>query len=137
MFVYMYFYISLYTFLSICCFYIFFIYFFVNVSIRCYFIIIYIYLFFYLYINRFPYFYISMFSCIFLFYIFNIFNFNSSIICVSDYVLLYMWLNVCFWLCINLCIAYFCASILSYLLCRASHEKQWMLTQCPAPDPIV
>ena len=35
----------------------------------------------------------------FYFYIFYIFHFNFSIICVSDYVLLYMWLNVCVIIC--------------------------------------
>ena len=58
--------------------------------------------FFYMYICIFAYFHIFIFSYVF-FYIFCIFYLNFSIICVSDFVLRYMWLNVCMWLFVNVC----------------------------------
>ena len=66
---------------------------------------------------------------------FFIFYFNFPIICVGDYVLLYMWW-MCVWLYVNVCITCFCACILFYLLWRVSYEMQGILTQWPAPDPM-
>ena len=104
-------------------------------------------IFFYMYICIFPYLYIFTFSYFhnrifsyfqaFLFlYIFHIFYLNFSIIRMSDYEFLYIWLNICVWLYFNVCMACFYACILSYLLWQVSHERQGMLTQWPAPDPM-
>ena len=45
------------------------------------------------------------------FYTFYVFFKNFSIICVSDYVLLFMRLNVCVTLNVNVCMVYLCACI--------------------------
>ena len=62
------------------------------------------------------------------FYTFYVFFKNFSIICVSDYKLLFMRLNVCVTLNVNVCMVYLCACIQSYLLWRVSNERQGMLT---------
>ena len=122
-----------------------FICFFVNVFIRCYFIVFYIYL---LSLHTLLHFSQQYFStCIFMFpylciFIFSYFHnsifssFYTFIICVSDYVLLFMLLNVCVQLYVHVCNICFCACILSYLLWWGSHERQGMLAQWPAPDDM-
>ena len=87
---------------------------------------------FYMYFCIFPYSYKFIFSyshsCIFSYFhtvfVFYIFYFDFSIICLSDYVLLYIWLNGCVLSCVNVCIVCFCACIFSYLLRWVSNERQ-------------
>ena len=115
-FIYIYIYIYIYFFFVL--FYISHIYIFLHVYV---YISIFVYFIFSYFIIVFSYFHNSFFHT---FLVFCILYFNFSIICVSDYVLLYMWLNVCVWLYVNVCIACFGACVLSYLLSRLSHERQ-------------
>ena len=97
----------------------------------CIFVDLHICVFLYFHIFIIVYFHIFIQFC-FLYFLY--FYFNVSMICVSDYLLLHMWLNVCVYLYVNVGMVFFCACILSYLLWQVSHERQGMLTQWPAPN---
>ena len=49
---------------------------------------------------------------------------------LSDYVLLQIWLNVCMWFYVNVCMVFLCACMLSYLLWRVSYEREGMSVGC-------
>ena len=90
----------------------------------------------YIFLHVYLYVFIILYFHIFIHFCFSFFYFNFSIICVSEYVLLYMWLNVCVGLYVNVCKACLCFCILSYLLWQLPNKRQGMLTQWPAPDPM-
>ena len=78
-------------------------------------------------------FFIIVYFHIFIHFCFCI-SFIFFIICVILY--MNMGLTFCVRLCINVCMVGSCTCILCYLLWRVSYERQGMLTQWPAPDPM-